>query len=445
MSRPSAIHSTAAQAAGSTPDREPEPAAPVAVRLEQVQQQRLWAVVQQAAQQQGFTGCGVSDVDLRHTEAGLQQWLAAGMHGSMHYMERHGSKRTRPDELLPGTVRVISLRMPYLYGGNGGNGGNGSDVKVDVKSNVKSDVTGDEGHEGSGRHGWQQIEWGRLRQPAQGVVSLYARGRDYHKVLRKRLQYVADAMLGWLAEQGITDGVACRVFTDSAPVMEVAIAEKSGVGWRGKHTLALHRTAGSMFFLGEIYTSVPLPLTQADIPRCGSCTACMDVCPTQAITAPYTVDARRCISYLTIEYDGSIPLALRPLMGNRIYGCDDCQLTCPWNKYAQPATVPDFAPRDAMHGMTLVEYLLWDEATFLRMTEGSAIRRIGHRRWQRNVAVAMGNALRTGQPGGLSEAERGAVENALHAVLQRDGVSELVAEHVRWALHSGRSSDGLTG
>lgn len=393
----------------STPSQQNADAAPSGeaplgtVQLSSAQQRQLWAVVQHAARQQGFTGCGVSDVDLRHTEDRLQQWLAEGMHGSMSYMERHGTKRTRPDELVPGTVRVVSLRMPYLA------------------------ETGD---------GWQQIEWDRLRQPAHGVVSTYARGRDYHKVLRKRLQNVANTMQHWLVEQDIEDvedgqsGVACRVFTDSAPVMEVAIAEKSGVGWEGKHTLALHRDAGSMFFLGEIYTNVPLPTTQAETPHCGNCTACMDDCPTQAIVAPYTVDARRCISYLTIEHDGCIPLELRPLMGNRIYGCDDCQLTCPWNKFAQPSTVPDFVPRDAMYGRTLVEYLLWDEVTFLRTTEGSAIRRIGHTRWQRNVAVAMGNALR----GELKDAEREEMRAALYTVLQREGVSETVAEHVRWAL-----------
>lgn len=377
------------------------PAEADAIRLTSAQQRQLWAVVQQVAQQQGFASCGVSDVNLRHTEAGLRQWLAAGMHGNMHYMQRHGTKRTRPDELIPGTVRVLSLAMPYL-----------------------SELSPPGG-------AWQRVEWHRLRQPNQGTVSLYARGRDYHKVLRKRLQNVADAMRHWLAQQGMTAGVACRVFTDSAPVMEVAIAEKSGVGWRGKHTLALRRDAGSMFFLGEIYTNIPLPVTPAQTSRCGSCTACLDICPTQAIVAPHVVDARRCISYLTIEHDGSIPPALRPLLGNRIYGCDDCQLVCPWNKYARKATVPDFAPRAAMLDRTLVEYLLWDEATFLRTTEGSAIRRIGHHRWQRNVAVAMGNALRSTV---LNAAQRADMQAALQTVLQRETTGEMVAEHVRWAL-----------
>ena len=304
----------------------------------------------------------------------------------MAYMAAHGLKRARPAELVPGTVSVITARIDYL-----------------------PRVTPD---------GWQTIEWRRIADPAQAAVSLYARGRDYHKVVRARLQALADRLADAVGPFGH------RVFTDSAPLLEVELAARSGVGWRGKHTLALHRDAGSMFFLGEICVDLALPATEPGGAHCGACRACLDVCPTQAIVAPYRLDARRCISYLTIEHDGPIPHELRPLIGNRIYGCDDCQLVCPWNKYAKRSALPDFDAREGLAGTTLLELWTWREDEYLRLTEGSPIRRIGYRRWRRNLAVAMGNALRAGVDGGIAQALRDALP----------GADELVAEHVCWAL-----------
>ena len=292
----------------------------------------------------------------------------------MHYMQRHGLRRARPAELLPGTLSVISARMDYLPRATA--------------------------------EGWQAVEWQRLRNPQQAAVSIYARGRDYHKVLRTRLQALATRLATAVGPLG------ARVFTDSAPVLEVELAARAGIGWRGKHTLALQREGGSMFFLGEIFVDLALPPTPAVTAHCGQCSACIDVCPTRAIVAPYRLDARRCISYLTIEHDGAIPPELRPLLGNRIYGCDDCQLACPWNKYAKVSTLPDFDARAPLDGATLLQLWAWDEAEFLRRTEGSAIRRIGSRRWRRNLAVAMGNALRA----------------------RLAGAGELLAEHIGWAL-----------
>jgi epoxyqueuosine reductase len=341
------------------------------------------------AEAEGFSQIGVADVDLGSAEAGLTDWLDNGFHGAMDYMAAHGMKRARPAELVPGTVRVITARMDYLPR--------------------------------STPAGWQAIEWQRLERPGEAAVSLYARGRDYHKVLRNRLRRLADR----LAEAVGTFGH--RVFTDSAPVLEVELAAKSGIGWRGKHTLALHREGGSMFFLGEIYVDLPLPLTAPVEPHCGSCTACIDVCPTQAILAPGRLDARRCISYLTIEQDGPIPLELRAAMGNRIYGCDDCQLACPWNKYAQRSALPDFDVREPFESATLLALWRWDESEFLRRTEGSAIRRIGHARWRRNLAVAMGNALRAGVDDGICEELQAA----------RECSGELLREHIDWALAQG--------
>ena len=338
------------------------------------------------AEAEGFSQIGVADVDLGSAEAGLIAWLHNGFHGSMDYMAAHGLKRARPAELVPGTVRVITARMDYLPRGT--------------------------------PEGWQGIEWQRLERPGQAVVSIYARGRDYHKVLRQRLQRVADRLADAIGPFGH------RVFTDSAPVMEVELAAKSGIGWRGKHTLTLHREGGSMFFLGEIYVDLPLPVTPPAEAHCGSCSACIDICPTQAIVAPYRLDARRCISYLTIEHAGPIPAELRAAMGNRIYGCDDCQLAGPWNKYAQRSALPDFDVREPLASATLLELWRWDEAGFLRRTEGSAIRRIGHARWRRNLAVAMGNALRAGVDDGIADALRAA----------REGSSELLREHIDWAL-----------
>ena len=313
-------------------------------------------------------------------------WLAQGFHGDMHYMAAHGLKRARPAELVPGTVSVITARMDYL--------------PRDTPA------------------GWQAIEFAQLADPLQGAVSVYARGRDYHKVLRTRLQKLCDRIAEAVGPMGH------RVFTDSAPVLEAELAARSGQGWRGKHTLVLSRDAGSMFFLGEIYIDLALEPSAPVSAHCGSCQACMDVCPTQAILAPHRLDARRCISYLTIEHAGPIPLELRPLIGNRVYGCDDCQLICPWNKYAQVSELPDFDARAGLSGQQLVHLFAWDEATFLRLTEGGPMRRIGHERWLRNVAVALGNALRA-----TGSAE---VRAALQTRAEHD--SALVREHVAWAL-----------
>ena len=304
----------------------------------------------------------------------------------MAYMAAHGLKRARPAELVPGTVSVLTARMDYLPASTPG--------------------------------GWQGIEFARLDKPAEGTVSLYARGRDYHKVLRQRLQDLGERIAAAVGQLGY------RVFTDSAPVLEVELATRGGQGWRGKHTLVLNREAGSMFFLGEIYLDLALPTSEPADEHCGTCQACITICPTRAIVAPYKLDARRCISYLTIEHAGPIPLELRPLMGNRIYGCDDCQLACPWNKFARRSSLPDFDPRAGLTGAHLVELFAWSEAEFLRRTEGSAIRRIGHERWLRNIAVALGNALRaTGDP---------MLEQALRQRALDD--SALEREHVVWAL-----------
>ncbi|MDY0745953.1 tRNA epoxyqueuosine(34) reductase QueG [Paucibacter sp. R3-3] len=338
------------------------------------------------AHELGFSQIGVAGIDLASAEGGLQAWLEAGFHGSMHYMAAHGLKRARPAELVPGTLRVITARMDYL----------------------PRDAADD----------WQAVEWRRVGDPQHAQVSSYARGRDYHKVLRSRLQQLADRLADELGPFGH------RVFTDSAPVLEVELASRSGIGWRGKHTLTLHREAGSMFFLGEIYVDLPLPPSEPVTAHCGQCSACIDACPTQAIVAPYRVDARRCISYLTIESDEAIPLELREAIGNRVYGCDDCQLACPWNKFAQKAVVADFDVRPELARGDLLELWGWSEAEFLRRMEGSAIRRIGHARWRRNLAVVMGNALRAG--------ERPELRQVLEAALPT--ASPLLAEHISWAL-----------
>ena len=312
-------------------------------------------------------------------------------------MAAHGARRARPAELVPGTVSVITARMDYL----------------------PRDTP----------EAWQALEFDRLTRPGEAVVSLYARGRDYHKVLRSRLQKLADRIGEEIGPFGH------RVFTDSAPVLEAELASRSGQGWRGKHTLVLDRDAGSIFFLGEIYVDMALPASAPVTPHCGSCSACIDVCPTQAIVAPHRLDARRCISYLTIEHAGPIPLELRSLIGNRIYGCDDCQLVCPWNKFAQRSALPDFDPREGMTGRHLTELFAWTEDQFLHHTEGSPIRRIGHARWLRNIAVGMGNAL-SADPGNT------AIVAALEA--RRAHPSPLVREHVEWALDQ-RSTPSANG
>ncbi len=301
-------------------------------------------------------------------------------------MESHGLRRARPAELVPGTVSVITARLDYL------------------PRNTPD--------------GWTDTEQQRLQRPGEAIVSVYARGRDYHKVLRSRLQKLAERIATEVGPFGH------RVFTDSAPVLEAELARRSGQGWRGKHTLVLNREGGSMFFLGEIYVGLALPASEPVTEHCGACSACIEVCPTQAIVAPHRLDARRCISYLTIEHAGPIPDELRPLIGNRIYGCDDCQLACPWNKFAQRSPLPDFDPREGLTGATLVELFAWTEDEFLRRTEGSPIRRIGHARWQRNLALAMGNALR--------QRDDPAMRAALSA--QAGHPDPVVREQVTWAL-----------
>jgi epoxyqueuosine reductase len=348
----------------------------------------LAAAIKRWGRELGFAEVRIADIDLSAAEPGLQAWLDAGMHGEMDYMAAHGLKRARPAELVPGTVRVITARMNYLP--------------------PSQDAD------------WRARERARLEDPQAAVISVYARGRDYHKVLRARLQQLADRIRNETGEFGY------RVFTDSAPVMELPLAEKSGLGWRGKHTLLLNREAGSMFFMGEILVDLPLPVDPPAEAHCGQCSACITACPTDAIIAPGRLDARRCISYLTIELKGSIPEDLRPLVGNRVYGCDDCQTACPWNKFAQRAVLPDFDERHGLGSAGMVTLFGWSEVEFNRNMEGSPIRRIGHERWLRNLAVGLGNAAALGGRGDA------AIVAALRSRL--DHPSALVREHVGWAL-----------
>jgi epoxyqueuosine reductase len=337
----------------------------------------------------GFAEIGIADTGLAAEEARLSAWLAAGRHGEMDYMARHGVRRARPADLVPGTVRVISARLDY------------QPPRARAAAAVLSDSR-------------------------RAYISRYALGRDYHRVLRAKLQRLADRITAAVGN------FRYRVFTDSAPVLEVALAAKAGLGWRGKHTLLLTRGAGSYFFLGEIYTDLPLPVSAAASEHCGSCRACIDACPTGAIVAPYELDARRCISYLTIELKGSIPEALRPLIGNRVYGCDDCQLVCPWNKYAQATGEPDFAVRNGLDNAELIALFAWTADEFAVRMEGSAIRRIGYERWLRNLAVGLGNAD---------------YDDAIIAALaaRAEDPSPLVREHVAWALARQRSKHARVG
>ena len=336
------------------------------------------------ARERGFDALGVSDVQLSVDAAHLDRWLGAGKHGEMGYMSKHGTRRARPEELVPGTVRVLSARMNYWPG--------------DARDAADA-----------------------LADPELGYVSRYALGRDYHKLMRNSLQRLADDIVERVGPMGY------RVFVDSGPVLEKALARNAGLGWIGKHTNLIARDAGSYFFIGEILTDLPLPVDEAASAHCGTCSACIPACPTGAITAPNQLDARRCISYLTIELDGAIPEELRPLMGNRIYGCDDCQLVCPWNKFARAAAHPDFKTRHRLDSSRLDELFAWTETEFLERTEGSAIRRIGYERWLRNIAIALGNAPTT-------------PANTAALAARAEDPSALVREHVAWARaeHSAR-------
>lgn len=343
----------------------------------------LSARIKQWGLELGFNQIGITDTNLQHAESEHQAWIEKGYHGDMDYMAKHGTKRTRPAELVPNTQRVISARMDYL----------------------PPDAADSEAI---------------LNDANKAFISRYALGRDYHKVMRNKLQKLCERIQSELAQYQTQD-FQYRVFTDSAPVLEVALAEKAGLGWRGKHTLLINKERGSWFFLGEIYTNLPLVVDTPASNHCGTCSSCMEVCPTQAIVAPYEVDARRCISYLTIELKDSIPIELRPLIGNRVYGCDDCQLFCPWNKFAQLTKEPDFAIRNGLDDISLIECFRWTEEQFNTNMAGSAIYRIGYEQWLRNIAVGLGNAL---------SSER--VVNALKS--REDDTSALVREHVAWAL-----------
>jgi epoxyqueuosine reductase len=353
-------------------------ASSLAVELAPEELIRLANDIKRWGQELGFAQLGICDTQLEEHEARLLAWLENKFHGSMAYMERHGTRRSRPGELIPGTVRVISVRMNYLSG----------------QATSAAEL---------------------MERPEKALISRYALGRDYHKVMRKRLQKLCDRIEQETGEFGY------RVFVDSAPVLEKALAQKAGLGWIGKHSNLLNRESGSWFFLGEIYTDLPLPTDQPVKNHCGDCVRCIELCPTGAIVGPYQVDARKCISYLTIESRDSIPVELRPLMGNRIFGCDDCQVACPWNRFAKLSEEPDFVPREGLDSDDLLRLFAWSEEEFLQHTEGSAIRRTGYIGWLRNIAVALGNAPCSKK-----------VTSALQAASQHP--SDLVREHVNWAL-----------
>ena len=345
----------------------------------------LAARIRELARELGFQRCGISDIELGKDEAYLRDWLAQGLYGSMDWMARHGDKRARPDELIPGTVRVISVGLDY-----------GQD---------------------------DEAAWATLADGERAYIARYALGRDYHKLMRQRLQKLADCIAREVGPFGH------RVFVDSAPVLERALARNAGLGWIGKHTCLIDKEGGSWFFLGEVYVDLPLPVDAPASAHCGTCTRCIEICPTRAITAPHRLDARRCIAYLTIEHEGAIDEELRPLIGNRIFGCDDCQLVCPWNKFAKRTDEPDFRARNDLDRASLVELFAWGEEEFLQRTEGSAIRRSGYERWLRNIAIALGNAPTTPS-----------VIEALQS--RRDIDNAVVREHVAWALaqHAARDS-----
>ena len=354
--------------------------------IEQIDYPQLAQQIKKWGQALGFQQVTITDTELSETGERLNQWLQKDYQGDMQWMSEHGEKRYHPEQLLPGTQRVISVRMDYLP--------DDSNMIAVLKDEDKA------------------------------YISRYALGRDYHKLIRKRLTTLAKEI-----EHAVPDSVIQRPFVDSAPVMEKPLAEKAGLGWMGKHTLVINSEAGSWFFLGEIYTSLPLPVDQStETDQCGDCKACLKVCPTDAFPEPYVLDARRCISYLTIEHKGSIPEEFREPMGNRVFGCDDCQAICPWNKGATPTTEKDFSPRHNLENRELAELFLWREAEFLKFTEGSPIRRIGYERWLRNLAIGLGNAPTSDK-----------VLNALNS--RQVYPSEIVREHVKWALGQHALSD----
>ena len=346
--------------------------------LSSLAMKKLSRKIEQWSKELGFGAVGISSIDLSETEKKLHQWLAKGYQGDMHWMSSHGTKRTRPNELVEGTCSIISVRMDYF------------------PPNTADEIM-------------------ILNHPNKAYISRYALGRDYHKLMRKRLQTLAKKIADNVDELGY------RVFVDSAPVMEKPIAVKAGLGWMGKHTNIINQQAGSWFFLGEIYTNLPLPESIPVSNHCGRCIKCIDICPTKAIIAPYHIDARLCISYLTIEHKGAIPVELRTQMGNRIYGCDDCQLVCPWNRFSESSTITDFTARHQLDKANLIDLFRWDEATFLHNMEGSPLRRIGYERWQRNIATALGNAKPNNEIIQL-------------LILRKNTASQLVVEHINWAL-----------